>query len=73
MRIQCKDGKGESAGLTTPVPLAAATASYPLQGTPDSPQCGFSRMACVVLNAYGTCAPIVRRSIGLLRCSGMYC
>lgn len=23
------------------------------QGTPDMPQCGFSRMACVVLHAYG--------------------
>ncbi|KAG2440915.1 hypothetical protein HXX76_003768 [Chlamydomonas incerta] len=24
-----------------------------MKGTPDAPQCGFSRMACVVLNAYG--------------------
>ncbi|PNH02968.1 Monothiol glutaredoxin-S15, mitochondrial [Tetrabaena socialis] len=24
-----------------------------MKGTPDSPQCGFSRMTCVVLQAYG--------------------
>jgi hypothetical protein len=32
---------------------AAELASLPLQGVPEAPMCGFSNMACRILDAYG--------------------
>ncbi len=36
------------------------------QGTPDMPQCGFSRMACVVLHAYGESGSAPYEMLGML-------
>lgn len=44
------------AAADTPPPLGArtvTTAALPLQGVPQAPMCGFSNMACAILNLYG--------------------
>ena len=34
-------------------PVDPSPLHHPTQGSPDAPQCGFSNMACRILDAYG--------------------